>query len=195
MTTSRQVRGYLDELRSTADDRLGRVRSAELVDEINEHIDAALASGQPAADVLDRLGSPAEIVAAEPQATAPASGPRLRAREIFAILLLLIGFPLLIVGWFAGVILLWTSDRWSTRDKLIGTLLWPGGLGLVLIVGSMPGSVTTQTCDGLGSCSEVTTSGTSLPEWAGIIVAIVLIVVPIVTSIHLARSAKIPPRY
>lgn len=194
MTTPRLVRGYLDELRSTAADRLGPVRSAELVDEIHEHIDAAIASGQPVGDVLERLGSPAEIVAAEPHAGQPAGGPRLRARELFAIVLLLIGLPLLVVGWVVGVVLLWTSDRWSTRDKLVGTLLWPGGLGLFLAVGLSPTTMTTQTCDGAGSCSEVSSSSIGLGPWLGGLLAAVLIIVPIATSIHLARAAAVPPR-
>ena len=33
------------------------------------------------------------------------------------------------LGWVAGVVLVWVSRRWTTRDKLIGTL---GGLSWVL---------------------------------------------------------------
>ena len=44
------------------------------------------------------------------------------------ITLLLIGAFLAVVGWVVGVVLLWRSRVWTLRDKLIGTLLWPGGL-------------------------------------------------------------------
>ena len=40
------------------------------------------------------------------------------------------------VGWFVGVGLLWSSATWRLRDKLLGTLVWPGGL-LALFV--LPG--------------------------------------------------------
>jgi hypothetical protein len=32
------------------------------------------------------------------------------------------------VGWLAGLVLLWSSRAWTTRDKWIGTLVIPGGL-------------------------------------------------------------------
>jgi hypothetical protein len=50
------------------------------------------------------------------------------------VLLLLLGGFLIGLGWLAGVALLWASPRWDTRDKLLGTLIWPGGLAAVLAV-------------------------------------------------------------
>jgi hypothetical protein len=50
---------------------------------------------------------------------------------VTALILLSIGSVILpLVGWLGGVILLWVSEVWSTRDKLLGTLVVPGGLGL-----------------------------------------------------------------
>jgi hypothetical protein len=37
------------------------------------------------------------------------------------------------VGWLVGLILLWSSRLWTTRDKLIGTLIIPGGLAASLV--------------------------------------------------------------
>lgn len=42
-----------------------------------------------------------------------------------------------LVGWVAGVVLLWASPRWRWGDKLVGAAVWPGGLlipALFLIV-------------------------------------------------------------
>lgn len=200
MTSSPLARDYLDDLREIATRRLGPSHAAELVDDIRAHIDAAISSGRPVAEVLERLGGPAEIVAAEapPEPTAhdrPApsvpAGPRLRVREVLAIALLLVGLPLAGIGWLVGAVLLWLSDRWSTRDKLIGTLLWPGGLGLFLAVGLLPGEMSATVCDASG-CTTTTSGGTSLPPWLGIVLAVVLVAVPLWTSVHLARSARAP---
>lgn len=81
MSTS-SVRTYLEELTTVAEQRLGARRSAELVDEIGEHIDAAIAAGQPDTDVLDRLGSPREIVEAEVSEAPVPQQPRLRAQDV-----------------------------------------------------------------------------------------------------------------
>jgi hypothetical protein len=36
--------------------------------------------------------------------------------------------------WPVGIILLWTSNAWNVRDKLIGTLILPGGLPMSFFV-------------------------------------------------------------
>ena len=36
--------------------------------------------------------------------------------------------------WVIGVVLLWRSRAWTLRDKLIGTLVVPGGLAFVMYV-------------------------------------------------------------
>lgn len=51
------------------------------------------------------------------------------------LLLLPFGAILLpILGWVIGVIWLWQSQVWSRRHKLIGTLVFPGGCGLPLLL-------------------------------------------------------------
>jgi hypothetical protein len=56
--------------------------------------------------------------------------------ESSALTLVLIGGFFLGIGWIVGVVLLWRSKSWTVTDKLIGTLLWPGGLvtGLIFAV-------------------------------------------------------------
>ena len=133
-SADRLVDEYLDRLEFELAD-LPRARRRELVDEIAEHIAEARAGGaESEAEVrtlLDRLGDPAEIAAeargreAGPTAPPAKSGGTL---EVFALILLLVGgiiVPLL--GWVAGVVLLWMSGVWTVRDKLIGTFLIPEG--------------------------------------------------------------------
>ncbi len=47
-------------------------------------------------------------------------------------ILLLVGGLLAGIGWLVGVVLLWTSRRWTIGDKVLGTLVWPGGVAAAL---------------------------------------------------------------
>lgn len=125
-------------------------RREELFEEISSHITEARellpASGLPSgttaaagvARVLEQLGRPEDIVRAAAEDEEPACGAAGSGRGILQIgmvvLLLLCGGFLIGLGWLAGVALLWASPRWDTRDKLLGTLIWPGGLAAVLAV-------------------------------------------------------------
>jgi hypothetical protein len=121
-TTDRLVDDYLRRLEAAAA-HLPRSRRAELVAEIREHIEAALRQ-EDAADevavrnVLERLGPPEEIVAA---AEPPPDRARRRAGvlEIVALLVLLVP----VVGWVVEPLLVFASDVWSRRDKLVGFAL------------------------------------------------------------------------
>jgi hypothetical protein len=141
----RLVADYLNRLAAAAAS-LPADRRAELFEEISLHIAEAravqAAAGAGVADVLERLGRPEDIVGAaaedtEPDATTSAPvprAPRRRALDTGTVVLLLIGGVLIGLGWIAGVVMLWASPRWRTSDKLLGTLVWPGGLTAVLMV-------------------------------------------------------------
>lgn len=112
-------------------------RRQELMDEVRSHITEARSqladeTDTDLLDILDRLGDPAETAAAEIGRIdpTPVQSRSWRALEIAAIVLV----PLL---WPVGVILLWISDRWTTRDKLIGTLVAPGGYLGTIAVGAL----------------------------------------------------------
>jgi hypothetical protein len=93
---------------------------------------------------------------------------RNRAREVVALLLLLFG-GLVIFGWFIGVYLLWTSDRWKIGEKLLGTLVWPFGfIGAITILRI-----------------EVT-----LPTWLEIVVGAVILLAPLATVGVLLKNAQ-----
>ena len=135
-TTERLVDDYLKQLDSELAD-LPRLRRKEIVEEISEHIAEARAASpsQGEAEIrtlLDRLGDPAEI-ASEAKERFGVQPRKSRALEIATLLLLLVGGVVLpVIGWLIGVVLLWVSDAWDSRDKLIGTLVVPGGLLLPL---------------------------------------------------------------
>jgi len=79
-------------------------------------------------EMLDRLGTPTSIASA---ATAEGSLARQRTehrREGSVIRWLLFGGLLVGIGWLVGVNRLWRSPDWSRSEKLLGTLVLPGGL-------------------------------------------------------------------
>jgi hypothetical protein len=130
------VAGYLGRL-AAALAPVPEARRVELLDEVREHIAEArqALSDETDADVLnilDRLGDPADVAAAEiGRAEAPVPARRTsRGLEIAAIVLLLLFWPV-------GVVLLWMSDTWTTRDKWIGTLVPPGGYLAILVIGPL----------------------------------------------------------
>jgi peptidoglycan/LPS O-acetylase OafA/YrhL len=114
-------------------------------------------------------------------------GRNLRGRDHAAVLLLLLGGFLAGIGWLVGAYLLWTSTSWTSRDKLIGTFVWPGGLSLSLFLLGLP----TQTCASSGNGHTVCT-GTSLSPWLAAIVAAMVLVGPILTHFYLVRRAERP---
>jgi hypothetical protein len=112
-------------------------RRGELIAEVQDHIESALAEAGSrdevtARNVLDRLGAPEEIVAAETGGGgAPATpppvverGPRWGTTELAAILFLTVGAIFLpVVGPLIGIVLVWLSATWTTRQKWIATLI------------------------------------------------------------------------
>lgn len=123
---------YLRRLERTAR-ALPRGQRDELLAEIRSHLELGLApdaTEAQARNFLDDLGTPEEIVAAARPDHVPT---RRGAREILALVLLVIGFPP-VLGWIVGVVLLVSSPLWSTRQKLLGILVWPGG-GATLLAG------------------------------------------------------------
>jgi hypothetical protein len=246
-TDDQMIAEYLNRLEAAAA-ILPPERRAELIDEISTHIAEARAvqansrsdAADSAAAVLERLGSPEDIVQAAadhggtgsyalepgspaaggagpgfgqagfgqagssgwsgpppgwqpPQGYSAAGLPGARQglgwMEVAAIVLLLIGGFLAGIGWIVGVILLWLSPRWRLSDKLLGTLVWPGGLAgvLVLLGGAAVVPLQVSSCSGGSSCS-----GTQ-PGWLGPTLAIVAVIVgvggPVLVMIRLVRQA------
>lgn len=131
------------------------------------------------------------------ETTTPAAPPRrgVGLRETLALLGITIGSIVFsVLGWLAGVVLLWTSTVWSTREKLVGTLVLPGGLApaYFLLVGGLGGYSCTSTSwrsNGVVHPSAQVCEGTPLPGWLGWLALIVLVGAPIVTALWLGRVA------
>ena len=139
-----------------------------------------------AAAVLERLGDPDEIVAEQ---LGRLGVPRLGARTWSAVILLLFGGFLAGAGWLVGVALLWSSRAWTRREKLIGTLLVPGGLAGAIVLAVWPGAG--ETCYSSGTAVSHCTGVTSTPARLLVIALFVfLFIAPIVTAIFLARRAR-----
>jgi hypothetical protein len=104
---------------------LPRSRRREVVDGIAARITSAGATG---AGVRETFGEPAEIAAAARARFGLGPDPA-SWREVATLFLLPVGGLVVpVLGWLVGVVLLWGSDAWTRGDKLIGTLVIPGGL-------------------------------------------------------------------
>ncbi|HXC79522.1 MAG TPA: hypothetical protein VNU19_21025 [Candidatus Acidoferrum sp.] len=195
------VAGYLARLEAALAP-VPETRRVELLEEVREHIAEARAALPDETDadllnILDRLGDPADVAAAEIGRADPAPAPARRASrglEIAALILLLLFWPV-------GVVLLWMSDAWTTRDKLIGTLAPPGGylgifiLGPALALGTFTTACRTISDDTGRVISSTCPSGlaqTGIDVGTGLLVVIYLIG-PILSAAYLAVRLRHGP--
>jgi hypothetical protein len=100
-------------------------RRREILDEVGEHITQARADLDAENEaairtVLERLGDPADIAAEARDRFGVQPRPASPWLEVLTLVLLVIPFISVV-----GLVLVWLSRLWTTRDKLIGTL---GGL-------------------------------------------------------------------
>jgi len=179
-------------------------RRLDLIDEISVHIAEARAAdpGQPGGvrAVLDQLGSPEDIVRAAGVAAGgapPSRADGMGALEIAAVIALLVGGIVIpVAGWVVGVVLLWMSPVWRTRDKLLATLVWPGGLAApilaLFVLGAGAFFTVGSTCTSVGSTTNCTPA--PIPPWLAITLAVVILVAsiagPILVTIRLLRQAR-----
>jgi hypothetical protein len=117
----------------------------------------------------------------------------MRRYDAVTVFLLLAGGVIVpVAGWLAGAVMLLVSRRWTLRDKLVGLLVWPGGLAIaVALIVFSP----TRTCvyvddsaghrSGAGDCT-----GTTIPGWVGIPLLVLAVVGPLVTAAYLLRRAR-----
>lgn len=169
--------------------RLPPDRRADLIAEIESHLAEALdprATEPEARNVLERLGTPEAIVAAEqPASTEPAGGRG--TKEMAAVLLLLFGGFIAGIGWLAGVVILWSSKAWTTREKWIGTLVIPGGLATPFFI--LGARLTSQSCVRTAHGHEhCTTDGSG--QIILIVISAILVLAPIASAMYLTNRAR-----
>ena len=133
------VRDYLDALDDAAAG-LDPDRRTDLVAEVREHIDLALIEAGSTDEatvrgILERLGAPAEIVAAETGATEPPAGSTMAATAIHSprialtpeqrtLLVLLLGSIVLpFVGPVLGLWMMAGSERWTLTQKRTAAMI------------------------------------------------------------------------
>ena len=193
------VRDYLDRLARAA--RTLPDGGTELVHDITGHLHEALPADAREAEVrtvLDRLGSPDELVVAAGvgRSALPQADPgRGRGRATLA-LVLLVAAELLFVVWFVaipmwvvGLVLLAVSGVWTGREKLLGLLALGTGLPVVLVTVATAGTTVYQECgggverttgiDGTVATTPITetctTVGDAPPTWLAPVVIVLLL--------------------
>ncbi|MET7281322.1 hypothetical protein ABZS29_24000 [Kribbella sp. NPDC005582] len=178
MSADRLVAAYVSEL-VTAAEPLPEERRTDLLMDVTSHIAEARAAGASSEEdvrqVLKQLGDPRDIVAAATDGLVlvdrPQPQPRFRARDLAVFGLLPFGVYVFFAGWIAGLYLLWTSDRWTTREKWLGTLVTPFGYASVQVL---------VTVD----------AGFTLPRAVGWPLGVLLLLGPIVSIVVLARNGR-----
>jgi uncharacterized membrane protein len=176
---------YLKDLEAELAD-LPATRRRELLDEVGEHIGAARAALDTETEaavrtVLERLGDPADIAAeARERSGLPAEPTRRPTSRLEVIGLVLLVIPFL--GWVVGVVLVWVSRLWTTRDKLIGTL---GGMSWVVAgLGTLSLSMSGPTAVG---SEPVGPTETSLLE---VVLFVLPFVLPVAAAIYLGLRLR-----
>ncbi|MEA3055691.1 MAG: hypothetical protein QOD30_1123 [Actinomycetota bacterium] len=79
-----------------------------------------------------------------------------------------------VVGWVLGVVIAWRSAIWTRRDKIVATVVGPGGLPTLLSV---------LVLDATHAKGKMSTAGTS--EAVGIAVAAALLVASFASVVYL----------
>jgi hypothetical protein len=174
----RLVEAYLRYLTQAAEP-LPEDRRIDLVAEVTAHIAEARAAGVTTETetrrMLAQLGDPDDIVAAATDGLVLVDRvrPRYRSREVAALLLLPFGGFLALVGWGLGVLLLWTSDRWTRREKWLGTLVWPFGYFFVYF-----------------ALTFYAPGGWTMPVWLAIPVSLLIGLAPLPVLVLLVKNAR-----
>jgi len=184
---SQLVDGYLGRLEIELRGVPARKRH-EILDDIRGHIaeERNVLTDESDADLLnllDRLGDPADIAAeargGEEPAVRVATASRVGTLEALALVFGIIAWPI-------GVALLWASPAWTKREKLIGTVVPPGGYPGVFLI--------------MASFRSVADAIDPWPSWLHVTVgavlftiSLVLLIAPIGTAVYLATRLRARP--
>lgn len=140
-TETPEVRSYLAAL----EERLTQLpdeQSEEILFGVREHISDAMSRGDRSVpEILAALGTPDDVASGLAETASPLSptsymqaGPSTPQRQssnlwvVATAILLPFGIFLAGIGWLFGVAGLWMGTRWKTWEKVVGTVLLPGGV-------------------------------------------------------------------
>ncbi|NUS00666.1 MAG: hypothetical protein HOV67_36050 [Kribbellaceae bacterium] len=171
----RLVDAYVKHLTKAAEP-LPESRRTDLLADVTSHIAEARAAGATSADdvrrMLQRLGDPDELVAASTDGLVLVERyrPTFRGRELMAVTLLELGGFVLLLGWVVGVVLLWTSDRWTRAEKWTATFVWPLGFASVYFFAMTP-------------------LGFTMPLWLGIPLVVLMALAQLAVLVLLIKNA------
>jgi uncharacterized membrane protein len=198
-STDKLVSDYLENLNA---DLRGLPTGArrEVIAEIEEHIEVSRAEVQAddeaaLRELLERIGDPDEI-AADARERFGVRPARRTWVEVLALVLLPVGGVIIpVFGWVVGVILLWISEVWTTRDKILGTLIVPGGLAYPVYaffaVGGYSQSCTSSFDANGHLISKHCSGGPSTWDRIGFPILITAMAIgTIAMTIHLARRTR-----
>ena len=105
-----------------------------------------------------------------------------------------------VLGWVYGIGLMWTSSRFRRRDKVIATVLFPGGwfgaFATVWVIASQSGGYCYRASGGVvGEPASVTESGCmntgALPPALGLALALVTLLAAVGGSLYVRARARI----
>ena len=200
-TTARHplVEDYLRSLRHEAA-RLPESQAGELVADIDEHLEVALPEGATEAEVrnvLERLGTPAELVdAAGPPPPAPGSrsfaSPTgaiicLLAAEILCVLL-----PVSVPVWILGLVMMARAQVWDERQKWLGFLGVGSGFPVAIVFVAV-GTLATRSCSSWSSSDGTSGSTCGGVDWVAVTawtVVIAYLALQVFTVWRLTRAAR-----
>lgn len=145
---------------------------------------------------LARFGEPRDVVLA---VDGHVPGTEASWMEYTAVLLVLAGGVLWKAAWLAGVTLLWVSPRWRWPDKLLATLVWPGGLIVANLVAGRYSAASLLVQGGPGFLRpRVSTvhflidSTLGHPALRHLLVLLLAAVPPVLVAVWLLRRARRP---
>lgn len=195
------IDGYLARIAAAAADFPAGARN-ELLDDMRSHIAEARSREPEETDasilnILDRLGEPSAVVADARERLGLRTEPVVRSglQEIAALVLLLVFWPV-------GLILLWLSPLWKTRDKILGSVFTFGGYPSVFVMGALLAHATNG--GGIGSScgagvgpdgiTQTVCSGPSLLEIVGFVahigLTLLIFLLPVLTVTYLALRLR-----
>jgi len=193
------ISGYLIRVRKTAR-RLPRGRREWVITQVGDRLAVALeANDGGRRDVraaLARFGEPKDVVLA---LDGHVPGTEASWMEYVAVLLVLAGGVLWKAAWLAGVTLLWVSPRWRWPDKLLATLVWPGGLIVANLLGGRYSATSFFVQGGPGyfrprvsTVHFLINSTLGHPAWRHLLVLLLAAVPPVLVAVWLLRRARRP---